>query len=1539
MELLEKACCDDFDGVKKLIQQGVNVNTTNRCNQTALYCACEKGCTKVAEYLLDNGASVSLGAKPLITAVRNNHYDCVKLLLQHNANINCTNTKLESPISVALQKHHHSIILLLLQYGAIPSASLDDNITVHLLKHAKVEHAGAIQKLIDKHIINLTSESTCVAAFNFAFKVGCVELAQSLLSNDSCSKMEQLYPDATFYSARNNWPNVLSKLLGKGVDINILTDGQTPLYAACREGHESVVILLLNNGADPNIPNKLRVSEDFLFPLQIAVQHGNVVIFEMLLEKGAKLNQPRDGGEPLLHIACSGTDERNTASEAGEASSVEQVLSIIRLLLQQGQNINALCDVGGDTALYHACVSQQMQVVEFLLEAGADVNLTSNRCYPLIAACKAGNVELINLLVKAGADVKCIKWNHETCLHAVIYVYSSTIGSQKSADIANAIKSLLDAGVDVNACCSRGETVLYRASRGGHEDIVKLLLEAGAETSGLTSCCPLSVAWEHGHTQIVDQLLQHGADPNASSISSWNRVPLSSRVATASSLPICCAVKKGYTDIVNRLLTHGADANKQDQSGKSTLIYFMESLTFQRCKTSQILNPLEERDLNILKSMLLAGGDVDKPSVHGDHNDLHIASSFGMCDAMMELIQHGANCNQLTSSGESALDLACKNGHESAVHLLLKNGAKPDRETARTCSSLSFNPRYNSYRSIMPVLCTAVENSSETMVKILLKHGADVNASDDMRNTALHLATSNAVIEMLLNAGANVSAMNDSGETALSIVCKKQQADTNIVEMLLKFGADPNTSFALYAACKNNDLETVRLLLAFGADANLIKESDTNRKNMWLVSTDSPVIEPSPLCIACKNGNIAMVSRLLQNGAAVTSADSDGNTPLHFAVERLGQRANSEEYDPIVTLLLQHNATVNVVSHGETPLYVACMKGLAGVVKQLLDCRANVGLTTTKSNKYPLLIACEKNFRDIALMLLKRGADANVSKDRQTPLKLASANGDAVLVNELLYYGADTNQLQHISDTALHAAVVGRKGVGNEALVKIAQRLLKSGAKANVLNHRGETPLYLACKPTGYEVNIDIVQALLEHGSDPNICPSEIGSSSYDHVVPPLSAVASCGKNALVRILIKFGARLDHADSCGRTALHFAIMESTKNDTSTAEILLLSAGADANVMDKYGYSPLYLACERGKTELVNLLLSRGANPTTGTIVKYPIHAACRGQYYDSVKLLLEYNADVTVRDKNGKTALHHAVESAFCHTGSSDSVKSTALVQLLLDRGSNVNATCTNGESPFYIVCSNGLVSMAKKMLECGAKVNGNSDNKLPLNAACRSRHVSVVQLLLTNGADPNVQEEDDEGHYRRYHRTFPLHIAAANDNIELVELLLKHGANTNVTDIGGNTALHHAIEHCHARSASSRYPHSGTPVIDVLLENKADVNVVNISGETLLYKAASRGMLDVVSKLQVYGGNPNKDSLDKSPLAAACVNQNVELVDMLLKHGADPNIESSSCDPDSKHKLPLFVAVEKGNNDITVSLLNAGARVDAINHEGRSVG
>ena len=1547
MELLERARCGDLDGVKTLIQQQVDVNRTNRSNQTALYLACEKGHSDVTQYLLDNGASVNLGAKPLIAAVRYNRYDCVKLLLQYHADANCANKQQESPMSVALQKYRYSIILLLVDHGAIPPESLDD-IAVRLLKRAKVEDATAIQKLIDGNVINLTSANTFLAVFGFAFKRGSLELAERMLWNESYrySKIEQLYPDAAYYSAKNNWPTVLSKLLEKRVDINIPTDLKSPLYIACEEGHENVVKMLLNNGADPHFLSDYRVS-DFLSPLQIAVQRGNVVIFDMLLEKGAKLNPP---GEPLLHIACSDAAELKHGGEAGETRSVKYMLSIIGTLLQQGVNVNAISSIfdKGDTALYRACESQQLEVVKTLLKAGADVNLTSNRHYPVIAACEAGNVELMNLLVKAGADVRCRKNNDETCLHAVIN--ASVADSRRPIDsifITNIIKSLLETEVDIGAYCSQGETALYRASKAGHEHIVRMLLEAGAETNGSASRRPLYAACEYDHTQIVYLLLHHGADPNASS---GLRIPAHVQ-ASSGSLPICYAVQKGYTDIVNLLLEHGADVNKQDQSGKSALIIFLELMSFRRSQAPQDLNPVEKKDLNILRSMLLAGGDANMLSGSGGNSAFHIASSCGMYDVMMELIQYGANCNHLTSSGKSAIDLACENGQEAAVELLLKIGSKPDSKSQSTCSNRSGDFSYDSYQSTMPLLCTAVKSGSETMVKTLLKHGANVNESDMKGNTALHLATSTAVIEMLLNAGANVNATNDNGETALSVVCEKRKTDSDMVETLLKFDADPNACFPLYAACKNNDTDTVLLLLAYGADANLMKKSMLERFDnigMFARSTTGKVIELSPLCAACKNGNKVVVECLLTNGAVVALAYSDGKTPLHFAIER--EQINSEEYDPIVALLLKHDAPVNVASiTGETPLYVACSKGLTAVVKQLLDCKADVGLTTSNSNKYPMMIACERKFRDIAIMLLDRGADANVCKwlDQKTPLKLASANGDAVLVRRLLTGGADVTQMQGISDTVLHEAVAPRRGLDNEDVVNIVEMLLKSGAEPNAHNRKGETPLCLACSDEG---NVGIVQILLEHGADPNISPpDEMSSWSRDHLLPPLSLATFCGNNELAMLLIKFGARVDHSDRSGRTALHFAIghdkvlsdtrcydsrqIESAKGrpNVSTAE-LLLSAGADINAMDNTGASPLYLACDGGKTEFVKLLLSRGANPNIESTDKHPLHAACKGQHYDVVKLLLEFNADMAILDESGKTSLHYALEST--------ESKRNILAQMLLDRGANVNSASENGITPFYISCSKGLRLTVKKMLQCGANVDGNSGKKLPLNVACKNEHLSVVRLLLRNGANPNAQEEGDKDSYSC---SLPLHIAADKNNTELVELLLRHNASIDAVGIGGSTALHRAVDHYSYPTSSSRYSQTRNTksALEILLENKADVNIVNSSGETPLYRAVSRGLADIVRKmLQVYGGNAKKRSPDKCPLVAACRMQNEELVETLLQHGADPNLTRMSCDSDSKCTctFPLVVAANKGNRDIVMSLLNAGANINAINHEGKSI-
>jgi len=1044
MELLIRARAGDLDEVKSLIQQGAVVHRMNCCNETALHLACRNGHTEVAKYLLDNGASVNHGEKPLIAAVKYYHYDCVKLLLEYHADVNCTNTRGESPMSVALQEHPDDIklILLLLQYGAVLSESLGDDISVQLLKNATVPHAKAIQKLIDENVIDLKSHSTFRAAFHFVFKQGSVELAERMLLNNNYSKIRKLCPEAVYYSTKNNWPNVLLTLFEKGVNINVVTSsGATPLYIACNLQHANIVSLLLHKGADPNIPNDFSETRFvFPFPLQIAVLRGNETVVKLLLEKGAKIDQSAD---PLLPIACSDADRWGSINEAGKPRTHEQehTLSIVKLLLQHGDNVNALSREG-DIALYRACESQQLEVVQFLLEAGADVNLTSGNRYPLMAACNTGNVELINLLVSAGADVKCKTSNNRTRLHAVANSSCRTIGA------------------------------------------------------------------------------------------------------------------------------------------------------------------------------------------------------------------------------------------------------------------------------------------------------------DDWKT---------AVNEMLLNAGADVNAKNNDGQTALCVVCLQQQADASVVEMLLKFGADPNITFSV-------------------------------RVDFGPTSAD---IEHSPLSCACMNGNKAIVESLLMNGAAVAFRPTNGFTPLHYAVNRLNirEQPNLEEEDPIVALLLKHNAPVNVVvsSGGKTPLYMACEKGLVGVVKQLLEHNADVGLTTNEAKKYPLMIACKRKFTDIAMMLLDRGANVNVSDYKQSPLKLAAANGDPVLVKRLLDCGANVNHMRNFTDTALHVAVLPhRDHCSNVAFINIVHMLLKGGAKPDARNHIGETPLYLACRPTNCNVcrpDVDIVQILLEHGADPNICPSTT-SSSWLHgcVLPPLSIAAICGNSGLATLLIKYGARVDDRDDCGRTALHFAVdyddtrrldlqrNESVKRCISIAEALV-SAGADINALDRHGSSPLHLACDTDKSEIVDLLLENKAD----------------------------------------------------------------------------VNIVNSSGETPLFRAASRNLLDVVNKMLEaCGGNPNKGSAVKCPLVEACVMQNVDIVDSLLKHGADPNLTSTNNPCSIRK--RRIPLFLAVAEGNSDIVASLLNAGADVNAVNDEGKSIVCFAAESI----INPRYHQSTNATREILnsvlllLQRGANVNKRMADGRPPIYLAVS---------------------------------------------------------------------------------------------------
>ena len=290
----------------------------------------------------------------------------------------------------------------------------------------------------------------------------------------------------------------------------------TPLHAAVDKGHLSVVVLLVECGADMG-------SRDFRdwTPLHIASYRGYPEVVALLVDCGANLNA---GPETPLHVA----------SERGHDE-------IVRLLLDHGADANQQ-DNHGRTPLQLELERGHDEIVRLLLEYGADANQRDNHGRtPLQLELERGHDEIIRLLLDHGADAN--QWdNHgRNPLHFAL---------ERGHD--DIVRSLLDHGADATRRDNHGRNPLHLALERGHDEIVRLLLNHGADANQPDNrgWASLHHASLRGHNDIVRLLLDTGADVNQPDDS--GRTPL--RLASL----------RGHNDIFQLLLDHGVVENHMD---------------------------------------------------------------------------------------------------------------------------------------------------------------------------------------------------------------------------------------------------------------------------------------------------------------------------------------------------------------------------------------------------------------------------------------------------------------------------------------------------------------------------------------------------------------------------------------------------------------------------------------------------------------------------------------------------------------------------------------------------------------------------------------------------------------------------------------------------------------------------------------------------------------------------------------------------------------------------------------------------------------
>ncbi|KAK5981003.1 putative Ion channel nompc, partial [Trichostrongylus colubriformis] len=753
--LHEVAYLGDPNLLKIMFKLHANANIHDKDNYTALHVAVQSGKASVVETLLGSGADIHVrGGELGQTAL---HIGPCRLLLDENANLQLMSNSGETPLHVAAKSCNYDAAQM---------------IVTHMARTLSPEE---IRKYVNKR------------------------------TNDGFTAVHYA---AEITSEQLHFPGEDAKLMnllidyGGQVDLQSMSSSETAMHMAARSGNQAVLLAMVNKigaGTVQIVQNKQ--SKSGWSPLLEACARGHTGVAQILLQHHARIDVFDDNGRTALHLAALNGHLQivhlllqhkafvNSKSKTGEAplhlAAQNGHVRVVNVLVQDhGASLEAIT-LDNQTALHFAARYGQLVVSQTLLALGANPNARDDKGQtPLHLAAENDYPDVVKLFLKMKQNnrgvLTAIDHNGFTCAHiaamkgslAVVKelmmidkAMATTLHMAAAGGHANIVKILLENGANAEDENAHGMTALHLGAKNGFVPILeafdKTLWRRCSKKTGLNA---MHIAAYYGNSDFVNEMLKSVPASIRSEPPIYNHHVVKEFATEYGFTPLHLAAQSGHDSLVRMLLNQGV----QVDATSTTMNVIPLHLAAQ------------QGHIAVVGMLLSRSTQQQHAKDWRGRTPLHLAAMNGHYEMVSLLIAQGSNINVMDQNGWTGMHFATKAGHLNVVKLFVKSSADELAETkeGKVCGKGNDNEPLQEFILHSPApIDTAVKLSA--LYRDMSEK--EKERAKDLSNVAVF--SENMAVELLsitateYNAAILLKAKDNRGRPLLDVLIENEQKE------------------------------------------------------------------------------------------------------------------------------------------------------------------------------------------------------------------------------------------------------------------------------------------------------------------------------------------------------------------------------------------------------------------------------------------------------------------------------------------------------------------------------------------------------------------------------------------------------------------------------------------------------------------------------------------------------------------------------------------------------------------------------------------